>query len=209
MSAIAMGLAALILLALGVLYLLLREQGPNAAMVLVGRYTIWPFLLLAALPMLLVGLWLAPTRTLIGLAVAFWAGLTVCVIVGWDHHTARRAVRRISIRSRWPSVARSAGLGVTNDRRSKHWPGGVVTTSINAQIIEHLPRIYAGRAMPNGVGVAYKLRPAKGATIPDVGTQSTALAAALGVQRVVVPNPQRPSRGELKVLYRDPLTGGS
>jgi hypothetical protein len=198
-------LSAVLVGTLGVVYYLLREQGPTPVLVLLGRYTIFPFLLLALVPVLLAGLWLAPAPTFLALTGALWVVLIVAVAAGWSLGTVVRAVKRVRLRASWPSVARSAGLAVRHDRRSPRWPGGVTSSTLGAEVIEHLPRIWRGRCLPGHVGVVYRLRPAKGATVGEVSKAAPALAAGLGVRRVTVET-DRPNRGRLICFYRDPLT---
>jgi hypothetical protein len=110
----------------------------------------------------------------------------------------RNVYRRAVLRARWPSVARSCGLGVTNDRRSREWPGGAVV-NIAANRVEYLPTLSWGRTSGPGA-TAWVLRPARGGTIDHVAEAAEALAAALGVARVLVDR-QNPSKGFLEVVW--------
>ena len=96
-------------------------------------------------------------------------------------------------------MARSCGLGVTNDRRSGEWPGGAV--------VEHhrrprrVPADNLVRSRVRSGATAWVLRPARGGTIDQVAEAAEALAAALGVARVLVDR-ATPSKGHLEVVWR-------
>jgi hypothetical protein len=109
--------------------------------------------------------------------------------------TPWRLIRRCVLRARWASVARSCGLAVTRDRRSK---GG------ETHRVEYLPTIRWGRALPGGGGVHYRLRPARGGTIGDVAEAAERLAAGLHVHRVEVER-IRADKGRMVAIWSDPL----
>jgi hypothetical protein len=110
----------------------------------------------------------------------------------------RNVWRRAVLRARWPSVARSFGLGITNDRRSRRWPGGAVVT-ITVERVEYLPTISWGRTSGPGA-TAWVLRPARGGTIDHVAEAADAVAAALAVARILVDR-TTPSKGHLEVVW--------
>jgi hypothetical protein len=96
----------------------LAEPGPNAWIVLIQRYSIWPIVFTALAVALVVGLYALPSGTRWALILAAWWTLCIAVWQRWDLGTPRRAIRRCVIRARWPSVVRACNLGTTGDRRS-------------------------------------------------------------------------------------------
>lgn len=169
---------------------LTSEPGPNSWLTLIRRYGLLvvgpvPFIALAAY------LWARPGGAVVVVAVSLTA--LVC-----RPKLVRNGWRRAVLRARWPSVARSCGLCVINDRRSGQWPGGAVVT-ITAERVEYLPTISWGRTSGPGA-TAWVLRPARGGTVDQVAEAAEALAAGLGVARVLVDR-QTPSKGHVEVVW--------
>lgn len=199
----AVAICVVLLLAGGVL-LALEEPGPNPGVVLLRRYGIGPvFGLIAAFGVLALVATGHSAGFVVGLVVLVWIGV-VSLIGGWlTMGLIERGLRRMVLRSRWPSVARSCGLAVTKDRRSRSWPGGD-TVTLGSERVEWLPQISWGRALPGHRGVVFRLRPARGGTLADVGEAAERLAAGLHVHRVEVER-RRADLGRLIVVWSDPF----
>src|SRR3954469_2303454 len=150
--------AALMLLAL---LAELAAPGPSRVVTALHRYGMWPYLL--------------PLLVAAGAVIYYrrpvWrtdlASLAVLGIVGWIAGSVRYDwTRRAMLRARWPSVARSCGLAVRKDRRGRQWPFDS-TTTIADPTVGYLPVIRRPRLV-RGVGIAYKLTPARGGTVGEV-----------------------------------------
>lgn len=110
-------------------------------------------------------------------------------------------VRRVALRSRWPSVARACRLANREDVRSDEL-GSSVVVSLSSDRVEYLPTLSHGRALPADAGVTYRLTTARGGTIGEVANEAEPLAAALRVALVTVHrNPDRPDRGTIDIYW--------
>jgi hypothetical protein len=178
---------------LWLLYTELATPGPSRLTTAIRRYGIAPYLVGLAL---LAGLLCA---VLFPGARANIASLAVLAIPTWMLANVRwHLFRRTVLRARWVSVARSCGLGVTRDIRGRQWPFDASVTIGNDRV-EYLPVITRPRSVP-GVGVRYRLSPARGGTLGQVAEAAESLAAGLNVQRVEVTR-VTPSRGELLAVW--------
>lgn len=190
--------AALVILALAGLaawagYQAASQVGAHPALIAIRRYG--ALLALPLLPLSWAGLALAlrgPAEYAAHAAIL----VAVLAVATGPGKLPRRAV----IRCRWPSVARACGLTVTRDRRPGRLLGA--TTTIVGQTVEHMPAISHGRAIPGGC--AWRLTPARGATIGDVADVAEAITAALKVHSVTVGR-DKAHRGQLTVLWGDTL----
>lgn len=167
--------------------------GPSRALTATRRYGLWPYVTGAALAAATATAVLVPASRL---NLASLAVLAVPALV-WGN-ARRRLFARAVLRARWPSVARSCGLGVRRDVRGRQWPFDS-TVTIGNDHVEYLPVISRPRQVL-GVGVRYRLTPARGGTVDDVGAAAEALAAGLRVARVEVTR-IKPSRGELLAVW--------
>jgi hypothetical protein len=182
-------LAGLVGAGLWLLFAELATPGPSRFTTAVRRYGIWPYLTVVVL---LGGVVVFVVRPgwrdhLLSLIV-----LAIPAVIAASYR--RQLLARAVLRARWPSVARSAGLGVLRDIRGRSWPFDS-TVTLGNEHVEHLPIISRPRPVP-GVGISYRLTPARGGTLDQVAQASEALAAGLRVQRVEVTR-TTPSRGQL------------
>lgn len=175
------------------------EPGPHWTAVLARRYGPWPHLTAAAAVAVIVGVILAPAAVALAAILTVAAGIVAAVVLGWGPGTISRAARRITLRARWTSVARSSDLAVQRDHRR---PGIGADSGTLTEIVklEWTPTISRGRATPNRAGVTYRLRPARGSSIPEIANQRERLAAGLGVSDVIVERIS-PHHGLLTVIW--------
>lgn len=185
---IIVGAGALVLAALAEV----ASPGPSRPVVAVSRYGTAPYLV-AVLALAGVASWLLlPVWRSTIASVGLLAG------IGWLYGCYRyHWLRRTILRGRWVSVARSCGLS-RRDVRGSQWPFDATITMGN-QRVEWLPTLSRARHV-EGVGVRFKLTPARGGSIGDVAEVSEALAAGLRVQRIEITRTS-PSKGELLAVY--------
>ena len=122
------------------------------------------------------------------------AAAVVAVLVAlWVAHRTD-ARRRMLLRIRWPSAARSSGLGRVE--RKRNWLA-VSTTELGRT--ERLPTLSCGRRVDANV-VRYRVHPARGGSLADIAEAAERLAAALRVARVEV-HRELAHRGVLTVVW--------
>jgi hypothetical protein len=177
----------------------LEEPGPSAPLVLLRRYGPWPALTGLATAAWVVGLIVAPALTTVATASLLAAAAAGCALLGWGPATWWRACRRITLRARWTSVARSSELAVQRDHRV---PGVGADSATLTDIVrlEWTPTIRRGRALPGSAGVTYQLRPARGSSIPEIAERAERLAAGLHVAAIEI-EPIRPDLAHLTVRW--------
>jgi hypothetical protein len=171
----------------------MASPGPARGLVGVSRYGFVPFALVALVAAGLAGWFLLPEQRLNIISAAILAALAL-IWTGRRYHWLRRA----GVRGRWPSVARSCGLARL-DRRGESWPFDATTTVTGAVRVEWLPIINRPRHV-EGVGVRFRLTPARGGKLDDVAQVAEELAAGLRVARVEVTRIS-PSKGELLAVW--------
>jgi len=171
----------------------LASPGPNRGLILASRYG-WGPLVLTALVTAAVAVWVVFPDQRANVASLALLGLFVAGWTGRQYHW----LRRMALRGRWPSLTRSCGLARL-DRRGESWPFDATTTVTGAVRVEWLPVISRPRRVP-GVGVRFRLTPARGGSISDVAEAAEALAAGLRVQRVEVTRTS-PARGSLLAVW--------
>ncbi len=174
----------------------MSEPGPNAVGVLLRRYGVGPFAVALVAGAVLVGSLVSQVVVILAVGVV----VIVALAMGWGPATWHRAARRCALRARWTSVARSSDIAVQRDHRV---PGFGADSGTLTEIVrlEWTPTISHGRALPHGGGVVYRLRPARGSSIPEIAERQERLAAGLGVAEVIVER-DTPSQGRLVVLWR-------
>lgn len=135
---------------------------------------------------------------------------------------AYRWCRRTAIRCGWPSIARSAGLAVTRDKKLVAAGQGHVSlyslatqpldkvpatgsAAPKTQTIERLPKLSRGRLTPSKAAITWEVRPARGQSLDAVTAVTDQLAAAMQVHQVTLDR-VRPDRGRLTVVLQDQLT---
>lgn len=171
----------------------LSAPGMSKPLIAVSRYGAAVFIGAAVIAAGVAAWFLLPAwRSTIG-------SLGLLAALGWCWCARRfRWLKRTTVRSRWPSVARSAGLARL-DRRGESWPFDATTTVTGATRVEWLPRIDHARAVTSGC--RFRLTPSRGGSVGDVAQVAEQLAAGLKVQRLEVTRVS-PSRGEVLVVYR-------
>lgn len=76
-----------------------------------------------------------------------------------------RGYRRMRLRLRWDSIARSAGMSHERDVRPyRWWLGGTTITRLRAKAVQWTPLLWHGRASLDEDCTQYLLRPARGLT---------------------------------------------
>jgi hypothetical protein len=173
---------------------LLSAPGPNRVLVATSRYGLAPWVAVVVVGGAAAAWWFFPAWRSTIASVGVLAGLA------WVWAARRyRWLRRAGVRGRWPSVVRSCGLARL-DRRGESWPFDVTTTVTGAVRVEWLPVLTRPRHV-EGVGVRFRLVPARGGSIGDVAQVAEQLAAGLRVARVEVAR-TAPSLGTLTAVYR-------
>ncbi|MPY92665.1 MAG: hypothetical protein GEV08_06220 [Acidimicrobiia bacterium] len=214
--------AAMVLGALVIGYTLNAEWlGQRVGADIVERENGMPALVGSAVPTVQLGpameLWLR-TAALV-LLFAAGAGCVVVLVKVWalDMRSPARACKRGLIRAGWSSVARSAGLAVTRDKRRV--PTGTALAllsgpmdkprkrpaqSARSEQVERLPTLRHGRATASKAAVEYVVKPPRGGSLDDIAARTDHLAAGLGVHQVNV-HRVNPSEGRLVVTLDDVL----
>src|SRR4051794_38965206 len=95
----------------------LAAPGPSRIVTAVRRYSIAPYAAAAGAVVVLAVYLARPGWRTNMLSLAFLAGPVVFAAA-----FQRPLLARAGLRARWPSVARSCGLGVRRDIRGRQWP---------------------------------------------------------------------------------------
>lgn len=129
-----------------------------------------------------------------------------------------RGYRRIRLRLRWDSIARSCGMSHERDVRPWRWfLGGVTITRLRARAVQWTPLLWHGRAAEGEDCTQYLIRPARGLTDKDWTDKpdqnsfvARAIAIAVNAEMVSL-TPAVNSNGEklrnwwrLNVFWTDP-----
>ncbi|MFN0091042.1 MAG: hypothetical protein ACKVWR_12360 [Acidimicrobiales bacterium] len=158
-----------------------RQPGPTRLGLLIRRYGPAVILLPFGVAVWVAGFAAAVHGSLAGYAILVAPCLAAIAAnlagyyprPGWIGRTARR----IWWRCAWPSIARSAGLAVKDERPA--W-GRPSATRDRRPVVEWLPAIRGGRVVAGGAGLVWQVRAARGQTVADLAAAAQALEAAGG-----------------------------